>query len=34
VFVRQVGDGRGGVDNAAVLLGAKLSRIVYDHFAR
>ena len=34
VFVRQGGDGRSGVDNAAVLLGAKLSRIVFDHFAR
>ena len=34
VFMRQGGDGRSGVDNAAVLLGAKLSRIVYDHFAR
>jgi beta-lactamase class A len=34
IFVRRGGDTRGGVDNEAVLLGAKLSRMVYEHFAR
>jgi hypothetical protein len=30
IFVRRGADTRGGVDNAGVLLGAKLSRIIYD----
>jgi len=30
VFVRRGADTRGGADNAGVLLGAKLSRIIYD----
>lgn len=34
VFTRRGGDTRGGVDNAGVLLGAKLSRLVYDRFSR
>jgi beta-lactamase class A len=33
VFTRRGADRRGGVDNAGVLLGAKLSRMVYDRFA-
>ncbi len=34
IFTRRGADGRGGVDNAGVLLGAKLSRIVYDGWSR
>ena len=34
VFVRRGGDTRGGVDNDGVRLGARLSRLVYDHFAK
>ncbi len=34
IFVRRGGDTRGGVDNEAVLLGARLSRLVYDQFTR
>ena len=34
IFVRRGGDTRYGVDNAGVLLGAKLSRLVYDRWAR
>ncbi|HJR59272.1 MAG TPA: serine hydrolase [Vicinamibacterales bacterium] len=34
IFVRRARDTRSGVDNEAVLLGAKLSRMVYDHFSR
>lgn len=33
IFVRRGGDTRGTVDNDAVLLGAKLSRLVYDRWA-
>lgn len=32
IFVRRGGDTRGGVDNAGVLIGAKLSRMVFDLF--
>ncbi len=34
IFVRRGADTRGGVDNEGVLLGAKLSRLVYDQFSR
>jgi beta-lactamase class A len=34
IFVRRGADTRDGVDNAGVLLGAKLSRLVYDRWAR
>jgi beta-lactamase class A len=34
IFVRRAGDSRGGVDNEAVLLGARLSRMVYEHFIK
>lgn len=34
VFTRRGGDTRGGVDNAGVLLGAQLSRLVYEQFTR
>ena len=34
VFTRRGGDTRGGVDNAGVLLGAQLSRMVYEQFTR
>ena len=34
IFVRRGRDTRGGVDNDAVLLGARLARIVHDHFDR
>lgn len=34
VFTRGGGDTRGGVDNAGVLLGAQLSRMVYEQFTR
>jgi len=34
IFVRRGGDARGGVDNEAVLLGARLSRMVYEHFVK
>lgn len=33
VFTRRGADTRGGVDNAGVLLGARVSRLVYDLFA-
>ena len=33
IFARQVEDTRWGVENEAVTTGARLSRIVYDHFA-
>ena len=33
IFVRRAADGGGGVDNAAVRLGAELSKMVYDAFA-
>ena len=32
IFVRRGGDTRGGVDNAGVLMGARLSRMVFDLF--
>ena len=32
IFVRRAGDDRGGVDNAAVLLGAELSKMVFEAF--
>jgi beta-lactamase class A len=34
IFVRRGRDTRGGVDNDAVRLGARLARIVHDHFDR
>ena len=34
IFVRRGRDTRGGVDNEAVLLGARLARLVHDHFHR
>lgn len=34
IFVRHGRDTRGGVDNEAVLLGANLSRMVYERFSR
>ena len=34
IFVRRGRDTRSGVDNEAVLLGARLARIVHDHFHR
>ena len=34
VFTRRSADTRGGVDNAGVLLGAQLSRMVYEQFTR
>jgi len=34
IFVRRARDTRGGVDNEAVLLGARLSRLVYEQFSR
>jgi beta-lactamase class A len=34
IFVRRAGDTRGGVDNEAVLLGARLSQLVYERFSR
>lgn len=34
VFTRRGGDTRGGVDNAGVLLGAQLSRMVHEQFTR
>lgn len=34
IFTRRGADTRGGVDNAGVLLGAKLSRLVYDAWSR
>lgn len=34
IFIRRAADTRGGVDNEAVVLGAKLSKMVYDHFVR
>jgi beta-lactamase class A len=33
VFVRRGADTRGGVDNEGVLLGARLSRMIYEHFS-
>ena len=33
IYTRRGGDSASGVDNAALLLGARLSRIVFDHFA-
>jgi len=33
IFTRRGGDSASGVDNAALLLGARLSRLVFDHFA-
>lgn len=34
IFARQVEDPRGGVENDALVIGARVSRMVYDHFAR
>lgn len=34
IYARQVEDQRPGVDNDAVVTGARVSRMVYDHFAR
>ena len=34
IYARQVEDGRSGVENDAVVTGARISRVVYDHFAR
>lgn len=34
IFTRRGGDTRGGVDNAGVVLGAQLSRMVYEQFTR
>jgi hypothetical protein len=34
IFARQVEDTRWGVENEAVTTGARLSRIVYDAYAR
>jgi beta-lactamase class A len=34
IFTRRGADGKGGVDNAGVLLGAKLSRLVYDAWSK
>ncbi|MDQ3488928.1 MAG: class A beta-lactamase-related serine hydrolase [Acidobacteriota bacterium] len=34
LFTRRGGDTRGGADNAGVLLGAQLSRMVYEQFTR
>jgi beta-lactamase class A len=34
IYARQVEDGRSGVENEALVAGARISRIVYDHFAR
>jgi hypothetical protein len=34
IFIRRGRDTRSGVDNVAVLLGARLARIVHDHFHR
>lgn len=33
IYARQVEDGRPGVENEAVTTGARISRLVYDHFA-
>jgi beta-lactamase class A len=33
IFVRRGADTRGGVDNEGVLLGARLSRMIYEHFS-
>ena len=34
IFARHVEDRRGGVENDALVTGARVSRMVYDHFAR
>ena len=34
IFIRRGGDTSGGPDNEAVLLGARLARIVHDHFTQ
>ena len=34
VFTRRGADTRGGVDNAGIVLGAQLSRMVYEQFTR
>ena len=34
IYARQVEDGRPGIENDAVTTGARISRIVYDYFAR
>jgi len=34
IFIRRGGDTSGGPDNEAVLLGARLARMVHDHFSR
>jgi beta-lactamase class A len=34
IFARQVEDARGGVENDALVTGARVSRMVYDHFVR
>ena len=34
IFARQVGDTRWGVENEAVVTGARVSRLIYDHFSR
>jgi beta-lactamase class A len=34
IYARQVEDRRSGVDNDALVTGARVSRMVYDHFAR
>jgi len=34
IYTRQVEDARGGVDNDALVTGARVSRMVYDHFTR
>jgi hypothetical protein len=33
IFVRHGADTRGGVDNEGVLLGARLSKMIYEHFS-
>lgn len=34
IYGRQVADGRSGVENDAVLTGARISKVVYDYFSR
>jgi hypothetical protein len=34
IYTRHVEDARGGVDNDALVTGARVSRMVYEHFTR
>jgi hypothetical protein len=34
IYARQVDDPRSGVENEAVVTGARISRMIYDHFSR